>query len=268
MDQSLLQIEQIHSRLQAVPTLVEGAAQAAQADGVRGVSDLKPLLEKAVAASFKADAIEERLSEDLGTGGTIAADSTAFAKAAQAFAKASKAYGGQTAAISGEGLTPEVKSHLTDGESGARIARLVEAMASPDLAGETAFTGQVMYVALETFTNSSAAELRDMSLDTLNQQMAGVLKTLRARTSNEKPLPKDVARAQEKNRLALMLANLAPDDLKALSDFYESDAGKAKREALVAGYRQASEDANFKMLDAFFRQLSGQLKTNPKLHQN
>lgn len=261
--QSILQIEQVKARLASMPSLVQQVAQSAKSNGLNGVSELQPLVEKAAASAFNSDAMEARISKALAQTARAGIDPSALTKAAQSLALAQQKFNDATAHNS-----VETKSPTSQLEDSPKIEALAKAMASPDLAAETAFTQQVMYVALEALTNSTADQLTAMPLQGLNAQMKGVVEQLRQRSSNEKPIPKDVAQALEKNRLTTILAAIPHEDLQVLADFYAGAGGKAKRDALVTAYRDASEMANTQFLETYFRLLVEQLKSNPRQQQN
>lgn len=255
VDQSLLQIEAVGPRLASLPSLVARVAEAAAADGVRNIPEVQAALQTAAASAFDPAAMENDISAAVAKTADADADPTALAKAAEALSEGRQS----AAAQADEGQDPR------DGQA---ITALVEAMASPELAAETAVTEQVMYAALEILTNATAEQLASLSVSALQEESRATLETLRARKMNEKPRPKDVAEAQEKNRLASALAELAPEDLRTLSTFYASEGGKAKRDALIAAYRQASDAANINLLNAYLEQLVTQLKTMGKPQQN
>ncbi|WP_158693539.1 hypothetical protein [Neorhizobium alkalisoli] len=246
--------------------MVAKIAKAARDQGIAAAPETEAILELAVRASFKPDAMSDGILDAVAETGGATVDPAVFAKAVAAFeegrAKVARMYEAQDQAAA-----KDIETRLADTGTGPRITQLADLMASPDLAVETAFTGQVMYVALEAFENSSAAELASAPQDKLQAEMKGVMEQLRARIENEKPVPKDVARTDEKSRLAFILATLPSEDLSVLSDFYASAAGKAKRQALVDAYKQASDQANTKMLGVYFAELADYLKANPRAQQ-
>ena len=264
-DHSLLQIEAVSSRLSATPGAVEGVAKAA-ADRSVPTSDAQPLLETAARSSFDADGMFAEISKAVAAAGGDAADPKAFAKAAAAWqegqAKVARMYQAQDQAAA-----KEIETRLVDPDKGPAIKALADLMAGPDLAVESAVTSQAMYLSLEALSSADAAKLVSVSQDKLQSEMKGVIASLRARSENEKPLPKDMARADEKARLTFVLATLSPEDLSVLTDFYESPGGKAKRDALVESYRRVSDQANGQMLGQYFQALADYLKTHPRPQQ-
>lgn len=263
VDQSLLQIEQVASRLSGTPAAVENVAKAA-AD--RGISDAQPLLETAARSSFNADSMLAEISKAIGQVGDDAADPKAFAKAAAALeegqAKVARMYEAQD-----QTAAKDIETRLADPKNGPRISQLADLMAGPDLAVETAFTAQLMYLGLEAPSNSDAEALASASKDKLQSEMPSVISSLRSKSENEKPVSKDVARANEKTRLTFALATLSAQDLSVLSDFYGSAGGKAKRDTLVESYKQVSDRANTEMLGQYFQALADSLKTHPRPQQ-
>lgn len=265
-DQSLLQIEQVSSRLFGMPAAVESVAKAAADRGISETSEAQPLLEAAVRSSFNGDSMLAAISKAVGEAGDDAADPKAFAKAAAALeegqAKITQMYQAQDQAAA-----KDIETRLADPDKGPRINRLADLMAGSDLAVETAFTSQLMYLSLEALSNADTGELASAPQDKLQSEMKSVISSLRAKSENEKPLPKDMARANEKTRLTFALATLSPDDLSVLTDFYESAGGKAKRDALVESYKQVSDRANSQMLGQYFQALADHLKTHPRPQQ-
>ncbi|SIQ49444.1 hypothetical protein SAMN05880590_104340 [Rhizobium sp. RU35A] len=266
-DQSLLQIEAVGPRLASMPSLVGSVARAAAKDGVPHIPDVQPALQAAAASAFNPEAMNHDISAALAKTAGTDVETSALAKAAQALIKARTSTVAQTDEASGTPSTPR-QTEGYDPQGGERVGQLVEAMASPELAAETAFTEQVMYAALEILTNSTTQQLAALPLPDLQAQTRTTLETLRARNTNEKPVAKDVAQAQEKNRLAAALATLAPEDLGTLSAFYASEDGKAKRDALVAAYRKAADEANIKLLNAYLQQLVTQSKAKAEPQRN
>ena len=266
VDQSLLQIEQVSSRLSGTPAAVENVAKAAADRGISEASDVLPLLETAARASFNADSMLAEISKAIGQAGDDAADPKAFAKAAAALeegqAKVARMYEAQD-----QTAAKDIETRLADPKNGPRISQLADLMAGPDLAVETAFTAQLMYLGLEVPSNSDAETLASASQDKLQSEMPSVISSLRSKSENEKPVPKVVARANEKTRLTFVLATLSAQDLSVLSDFYESSGGKAKRDALVESYKQVSDRANTAMLGQYFQALADYLKTHPRPQQ-
>lgn len=262
VDQSLMKLEQVQARLEATPLLAKQVSEAASADGVNKVADLEPHLQRAAVSSFDAAAIGQGIEAALDQTDGSNIDPKSFATAAQALTEAMEKLAKNDAAAA------EFQALLADDKDGPRIAALTEAMASPDLAAETALTGQVMYSALEALTNSTAEQLSAASPDILQTQMQVIVGQLRDKSSNEKPVPKDVAAAQEKNHLSLVLASLPKDDLAVLAAFYASETGKAKRNALISAYRKASDASNTKLLHTYFQAVVADLKSNPPAQQN
>lgn len=256
IDQSFMLVEQVDGRLSSTSKLVETVSAAAQADGVNKVDVLTPILKKAASSAFDHAAMKDKISAALAKASGTTVTGAEFAQAAQDLANMF---------ITDASREPGGGSDLQNPE---RISKLVDIMASPDLASETALTAQVMYSALELLTNASTDQLHALSRDDLQQQLLGLVKTLRAKHSNEKPVPKDIASAQEKNRLSVMLKNLPEQDLSVLEDFYNSDTGKAKSEALIDAYREVSDAANAEMLNLYMQDVLTQLKTNSSLKQN
>lgn len=260
--QSIMQIEQVENRLVATPKLVEGVAQAAKADGLKSVSELQPILQQAANQAFSAEPIETSLRKALSGAAGTDIDPSALAKASRALAVAEQEIADEAASANAEPSDPQRRTHLIDPKDHARIAALVEVMASPELAAETALTQQVMYIALEALTNSTASQITAMPAQDISEQMKGLVGKLRERRVNEKPVPRDVVEALEKNRLAMSLASLSPENLQILSHFYDSEGGKRKRDILVSSYRDASDAANARLLTTYFRLLAEHLKSN------
>ncbi|NKQ86458.1 hypothetical protein C3Y91_19205 [Rhizobium sp. UPM1133] len=265
-DQSLLQIEQVASRLSGTPAAVENVAKAAADRGISATSDAQPLLETAARSSFKVDSMFAEISKAVGEAGDDAVDPKAFAKVAAALeagqAKIARMYEAQD-----QTAAKDIEMRLANPDNGPRISQLADLMAGPDLAVDTAFTAQLMYLCLEALSNSDVETLASASKDKLQSEMQGVISSLRSKSENEKPVPKDIARANEKTRLTFVLATLSPEDVSVLTDFYESPGGKAKRDALIASYRQASDQANTEMLGQYFQALADYLKTHPRPQQ-
>ncbi|MBB2753971.1 UNVERIFIED_ORG: hypothetical protein GGI57_004703 [Rhizobium aethiopicum] len=265
-DQSLLQIEEVSSRLSGTPAAVEDVSKAATDRGIPETSQARPLLEAAARSSFNADSMLAEISKAIGAAGGDAADPKAFAKAAAALkegqAKIARMYQAQDQAAG-----KDIERRLADPADGPRIKELADLMAGPDLAVESAFTAQLMYLSLEALSNTAAGTLASASEDKLKSEIKSVISSLRSKSENEKPVPKDIARANEKTRLTLVLATLSPEDLSVLTDFYRSAGGKAKRGALVESYKQASNQANTDMLGHFFQALADYLKTHPRPQQ-
>ncbi|WSG99493.1 hypothetical protein U8P76_34555 (plasmid) [Rhizobium johnstonii] len=265
-DQSLLQIEQVASRLSGTPAAVENVAKAAADRGISATSDAQALLETAARSSFKADSMLAEISKAVGEAGDGAADPKAFAKTAAALeegqTKVARMYEAQD-----QTAAKDIETRLANPDNGPRISRLADLMAGPDLAVDTAFTAQLMYLCLEALSNSDVETLASASKDKLQSEMQGVISSLRSKSENEKPVPKDIARANEKTRLTFVLATLSPEDVSVLTDFYESPGGKAKRDALVESYKRASDQANTEMLGQYFQALADFLKTHPRPQQ-
>jgi hypothetical protein len=264
-DQSLLQIEAVSSRLSATPAAVESVAKAA-ADRSIPTSDAQPLLETAARSSFDADGMLAEISKAVAEAGSEAVDPKAFAKAAAAWhegqSKVARMYQAQDQAGA-----KEIETRLADPDKGPGIKALADLMAGPDLAVESAVTWQAMYLSLEALSSADAGKLASVSQDKLQSEMKAVIASLRGRSENEKPLPKDMARADEKARLTFVLATLPPEDLLVLTEFYESSGGKAKRDALVESYMRVSDQANSQMLGQYFQALAEYLKTHPRPQQ-
>lgn len=266
-DQSLMRIERVDARLELIAPLVTQGAATASRSAVRNVAELEPLLQKAAVASFDPTSMKGSIVEALRKTEAVEVNPAAFAKAAQVFCDAAQKLSEANPA-QGKAFAAQLKTRLADRQEGPRIVALAEAMASSELAVETAFTGQVMYAALEALTNSSTAELRALSPDVLESQLTEVVERLRDRSSNEKPVPKDVAAAQEKHHLSLILATIPQEDLAVLHNFYTAEKGKAKRDALVAAYRHASNDGNHDLLSEYSRALLAHVKHAQPSQQN
>ncbi len=264
-DRSLLQIEAVSSRLSAAPAAVESVAKAATDRSVP-TWDAQPLLETAARSSFNVDGMLAEISKAVAAAGSDAVDPKAFAKAAAAWqegqAKVARMYQAQD-----QVAAKEIETRLADPDKGPGIKALADLMAGPDLAVESAVTSQLMYLSLEAVSSADAGKLASVSRDKLQSEMKGVIASQRARSENEKPLPKDIARADEKMRLTFVLATLSQEDLSVLTDFYRSAGGKAKRDALVDSYRRVSDQANGEMLGRYFQALADYLKTHPRPQQ-
>ncbi|MCQ1854218.1 hypothetical protein [Neorhizobium galegae] len=266
IDETLLQIERVGPRLSAMPSEVENVVKAATDRGNDEASKAGPILEPVVRASFDPKGMVAEISHSLAEveGGKI--DPATLAKAAAAFEdgrkKIAEMYRSQDQAIA-----KQIEARIAGADDGPRIKQLADLMASPELAAETALTAQVMYVSLEAFSDPNSAELASASSEKRKSELGGVIASLRDRTENEKPVPRDIARMEEKARLTFVLAALPKDDLSVLSDFYQSAEGKAKRQALVETYRQVSDQANTRMLEKYFSALAGYFKTHPRPQQ-
>lgn len=267
IDQSLMTIERVEARLELTANLVKQVAQAASANRVNNVSDLETLLQRAAATSFDAASMQESIAEALGRRAALDIDPIAFSKAAQAFTVAAERLR-EAGEVQDKAFLAQIDVRLKDQQAGPSIAALVQAMASPDLALETALTGQIMYSAFEILTNSTAAELGTLSPDVLQAELEGVVEQLRSKISNEKPVPKVVAAAQERRQLSLILAAMPQEDLALLNKFYLSREGKAKRDALLTAYRHASNTGNRNLLAEYLRALQTRLKNQPLSQQN
>lgn len=266
IDQSLMTIERVDARLELTANLVTQVAQTASADGVTNIADLEPLLQKAAIESFHKAAIQDSIVAVVGRTAAVDVDPAAFVKAAQGFTVAAERLR-KADGVQDEAFTAQINARLADQQAGINIAALAQAMASPELAIETALTGQVMYSALDVLTNSTTAELGTLSPDVLQSQLRGVVEQLRSKTSNEKPVPKDVAAAQEKHQLSLILAAIPQEDLAVLNKFYFSKEGKAKRDDLVAAYRQYSSSGNRELLAQYLSVLLAHVKNQPLTQQ-
>lgn len=265
IDQALLRIEQVGPRLSAMPSAVETVVRAATDRGNTEASKAAPILDPAVRASFDAKGMVAEISDSLAKLADGKADPAALAKAAAALEDGRQ----KIAAMyeSKDQVTARQIEARIAADDGSHIRQLADLMASPELAAETALTAQVMYVSLEAFSDPNSAELASASPEKLKSELGGVITSLRDRTENEKPVPKDIARMEEKARLTFILALLPKEDLSVLSDFYQSPEGKAKRQALVESYRQVSDQANTKMLAEYFSGLADYLKTHPRPQQ-
>ncbi len=266
IDEALLHIEQIGARLSAMPSEVENVVKAATDRGKAEASKAGPILEPAVRASFDPKVMVAEISDSLAEVADGKVDRAALAKAAMAFEDGRKKiiamYESQDRVTA-----KQIEARISGADDGPRIKQLADLMASPDLAAETALTMQVMYVSLEAFSDANSAELASASPEKLKSELGGVITSLRDRTENEKPVPKDVARMEEKARLTFILAALPKEDLSVLSDFYQSAEGKAKRQALVDAYQKVSDQANTRMLERYFPALAGYFKTHPRPQQ-
>ncbi|MBP2561406.1 hypothetical protein J2857_004196 [Neorhizobium galegae] len=265
IDEALLRMEQVGPRLSAMPSAVGSVVKAATDRGDAEASKAGPILEPAVRASFDPKGMVAEISDSLAEVADGKTDPAALAKAAAAFEdgrkKIAEMYAGQDQATA-----KQIEARIAT-DDGSRIRQLADLMAAPDLAAETALTAQVMYVSLEAFSDANSAELASTSPEKLKSELGGVIASLRDRTENEKPVPKDVARMEEKARLTVTLALLPNEDLLVLSDFYQSAEGMAKRQALVESYKQVSDQANSRMLAEYFSALAGYLKTHPRPQQ-
>jgi len=263
IDGAVLQIEQVAPRLSAMPSAVENVIKAATDRGSAEASKAGAILAPIVRVSFDPKGMVAEISASLAEVADGKADPAALAKAAAAFEdgrkKIAKMYESQDQATA-----KQVEERVAGAEDGPRIRQLADLMASPELAAETALTAQVMYVSLEAFSDTNSAELASAPPEKLKSELSGVIASLRDRTENEKPVPKDIARMEEKARLTFILALMPNEELSALSDFYQSAEGKAKRQALVESYRQVSGRANTKMLAEYFPALADYLKTHPR----
>ncbi|WP_245364276.1 hypothetical protein [Sinorhizobium americanum] len=260
IDQSLVQIEQVNLRLSGAPSAVKTVSKALAENGNAEVPAAEALLETAVHSSFDSESMGAAILKNIGEvdGGSI--DPEAFARAAAAFeegrGKIARIYEAQD-----QTAAKEIEARLADPETGARLRQLTDLMAAPELAVESAFTSQLMYAAMEAFSDPSAAELASSS------ETPHVIASLRSRNENEKPIAKDAARLEEQGQLSFILATLSYEDLSVLLDFYRSSGGKTKRQALVDSYVKVSDQANTKMLQAYFSALANYLKTHPRPQQ-
>ncbi len=249
-----------------MPSAVESVVKAATDRGDAEASKAGPILEPAVRASFDLKGMVAEISDGLAEVADGKVEPTALAKAAEAFEDGRKKiiamYESQDRVTA-----KQIEARISGADDGPRIKQLADLMASPDLAAETALTVQVMYVSLEAFSDANSVELASASPEKLKSELAGVITSLRDRTENEKPVPKDVARMEEKARLTFILAALPKEDLSVLSDFYQSAEGKAKRQALVDAYQKVSGQANTRMLERYFPALAGYFKTHPRPQQ-
>ncbi|WP_157628222.1 hypothetical protein [Ensifer sp. BR816] len=260
IDKSLVQIEEVSLRLSGTPAALEIVAKAVAERGNADVSQAEPLLETAARSAFDAESMGAAIMENVGEADGGSVDPEAFARAAAAFEEGR----GKIARIheaQDQTAAKEIESRLADPENGARIRELTDLMAAPELAVETAFTSQLIYAAMEAFSDPSAAELASSS------ETPHVIASLRSRNENEKPVAKEVARLEEQGRLSFVLATLSSEDLSVLLDFYRSSGGKAKRQALVDSYVQVSDEANTKMLQVYFSALADYLETHPRPQQ-
>ncbi len=123
------------------------------------------------------------------------------------------------------------------------IRGVSEAMAAPELAGDIALTAQRIKRVYEALLAGRDEELRAMSPEALEASVEDLL----AQTRGEKdeiaiPLLQP-AFVRDEARLALqtVLARLPEEDVALLAAFYASETGRAKRDALIAAFRERNE---------------------------
>lgn len=265
-DDAFLRIEQVSDRLSSMLLVLENVAKAATNRGNAETAKTVPLLEPAVRAAFDPKSMLEEISDGLAEVDDGELDPAALIKAAAAFEDGRRKIADMHQSQY-QAAAKEIEARVAGTEDGSRIRELADLMASPELAVETALTAQVMYASLEAFSNANSVELAAASPEKMKSEMQGVVASLRGRTENEKPMPKDVARIEEKARLTFILATLPKDDLSTLVDFYQSAEGKAKKQALVESYRDVSNRANTGLLTGYFSALSAYFKSNPRSQQ-
>lgn len=265
VDQSLLDIEQVEQRLSSMPGSVPAVVKAAVDRGHSEAAEVAPILTTAAKSAFDGNAMGAEISEGVASVDAGVVDEVAFAKAATAFEGAREKVA-QLYVRQDQAAATAIEKRLA-GADGAGIAQLADLMAAPELAVEAAVTAQAMYVSLDSFSTAGAEDLASTSKEQMEAQLPDVVASLRIKTENEKPVPKDVARMEEKARLTFILATMTPEDLSTLSDFYQSAVGKAKRQALVDCYRRVSDQANIRMLREYLTALAVHLEAHPRPQQ-
>jgi hypothetical protein len=257
IDNSLVEIEQVSERIASTQNTAE--------DVLKYVSDQEGLKDKqaeelilsAVKAAFDAQGFTTEIRESLQQVPNPSIDADRLAKIADDLAINRQKIeamqrGNDDVAMSGKVDRPHVDE-------------LATLMASPELAAESALTAQVIYAAIHAFFNPDQSQLTSLSPQQRQAMPTEIITYLRQKTENEKPYSKIAERANEKLRMSVALAGLSDDNLTFLLDFYQSPEGKAKREALVIAFQQASANADRKMLQMYFEQLADDFKTNPKI---
>lgn len=126
----------------------------------------------------------------------------------------------------------------------ARIDAVSEAMARPDLAGETAVTGLRVKWIYEPLLTGSDTQLRAMSEQEIEAGIEDLLQRSRAAEGYEgaPPLRRELMRETSRQAIRSLLSRLPEADVATLAAFYASDAARAKREALLASYRTRSDE--------------------------
>ena len=129
-------------------------------------------------------------------------------------------------------------------------------MAAPEFAAEQVLTLQRMEWAIRSALTEKD---RLAALDEAARQgeAARVIRSSRAASDEESDLPQTRAAAREMVllRRQVALAQLAESDINALLQFYESEAGRAKREALVSAFAAENDQDGREALAGFFAAL-------------
>lgn len=125
-----------------------------------------------------------------------------------------------------------------------RIDAVSEAMARPDLAGETAVTGLRVKWIYEPLLTGSDKQLRAMSEQEIEAGVEDLLQRSRTLEGFEgaPPLRRELMRETSRQAIRSVLSRMPEADVATLAAFYASDAARAKREALLARYRTRSDE--------------------------
>jgi hypothetical protein len=267
VDASIVQIEQVDERVSNVGHLVENVLKYISDQEGLNVKHADSMIQSATQDAFHPQTFTADIQDSMQKFGYRTIDSHRLARIADDL-KASRKRLNEMYRLKDDTEIRDMAAQTLQKADSPRIQQLVDLMASPALAVETAVTAQAMYLAVHAFFNSDRSQLAVLSPEQLQAMPAQILSYLRQKNENEKPYSKDAERANEKQLTAVALASLSDEDLVFLLDFYKSPEGEAKRISLVNSYRQASADANQKMLQEYFSKLADYFKKNNEKPEN
>ncbi|MDQ0454600.1 hypothetical protein [Rhizobium paknamense] len=260
VDEALMAIESVDGFPQAIGPMIDAAKQHVAV--VENVDASKPaaLLGEAAKPAFDPATWRDNILAKIAspsTGSSVDAD--AFIKASQnlveSYGKAAELFQKDNKAS-----TDSIADRLKSRPDNADLEALVSSMALPDMAAETTTTTMAMTKAIEIFFNEDPAQFAKLTTADIDGLVATYFQKFNVDNEDIKPQA-DLVRQSKKIAVEYALSELSQEDIKILLDFYKSDSGQAKREALIKAFNEQLLQSNKIMLKSYFVEVSAYFRS-------
>ncbi|MER0237084.1 hypothetical protein [Fulvimarina sp. MAC8] len=253
VDAAFVELEQVREAYQAG---ANASAEVRPSDWASRAGDAEAAeeaLKKAASNSFDVDAAMQAIDAALEKEPQVSLDEGAFAAAASHYRQIRR-----TGLKAMRDAGPDIDKTVADRPDGADIRALADLMAAPLLAAEVARMSSRASYMLDTSLVDPKALSSAIDEDSIEGVVDQMIEASRPAGTNEGSgqLPPELMREIEGKAVVAVLLQLSPDEVQSLLEFYESPAGRAKREALVETFKARAENDMREFLVNYLQRMS------------
>lgn len=264
IDTAMIRAERVEAAIPRIDAMIDTAAERIAQENKVDASQAKQLLAKAAEGKFDQAAWTRRIRDAWASTDKGDIDGKELGETVDRLNQGFETLA-RIARDKDEAEAEKIRARLDAGADHEAIRTLAGLMAQPELAADTGSTGIYVHMALKAFSTVRQEELEKASDEQLLNEIKTLIGTLRDASKGEGGYMSPAAAVSaRRDWLSMALATLKPEDVTELLRLYQSQAGKARRDALVTTFRQLTDEANTGMLSAYLHDLRDYRKSHPK----